>query len=62
MTIGVHNQRGVHFRGVGGKDEYELAAKYRHWSRQVAIEWPFTSRVLGAKPTCAPTQVGNALR
>jgi hypothetical protein len=23
-----------------------LAAKYRGWSTQIAIEWPFTSRLL----------------
>jgi addiction module HigA family antidote len=46
MTIGLLNQRGAHFRGVGGDDERELAAKYRGWSHQVSLDSPFTSRLL----------------
>ena len=34
------------WRDVGGKQERDLAAQYRGWSRQEAIEWPFTSRLL----------------
>jgi hypothetical protein len=46
MAIGLFNQRGAHFRGTGGDDERELAAKYRGWSHQVSLDSPFTSRLL----------------
>ena len=46
MTIGLYNQRGAHFRGPGGAQERELAAKYRDWSGQVAFDAPFTSQLL----------------
>jgi len=46
MAVGLYNQRGVHSRGEGGAQERELAAKYRDWSRRVAIDAPFTSRLL----------------
>jgi hypothetical protein len=46
LLTGLYNQRGVHFRDVGGKQERELAAKYRRWSKRTAISLPFTSRVL----------------
>lgn len=46
MSVGLCNQRGAHWRGEGGAQERELAAKYRGWSHQVAFESPFTSRLL----------------
>jgi hypothetical protein len=46
MAIGLYNQRGAHFRTPGGDAERELSAKYRGWSKQVALERPFTSRLL----------------
>jgi addiction module HigA family antidote len=46
MAVGLYNQRGVHRRDVGGKQERELAATYRGGSKQTAFEWPFTSRLL----------------
>jgi hypothetical protein len=46
MSVGLYNQRGAHWRDVGGKQERELAAMYRGWSKQTAVEWPFTSRLL----------------
>jgi hypothetical protein len=46
MGVGLYNQRGAHFRAVGGGQERELAAKYRGWSKLTAISWPFTSRLL----------------
>ena len=46
MAVGLYNQRGAHWRDVGGKQERELAAMYRGWSKQTAVEWPFTSRLL----------------
>lgn len=46
MAIGLYNQRGAHWRDVGGRQERELATKYRGWSVQTAVEWPFTARLL----------------
>jgi hypothetical protein len=46
MAIGLHNQRGAHWRDVDGRQERDLAAQYRGWARQTAVEWPFTSRLL----------------
>jgi addiction module HigA family antidote len=46
MSIGLYNQRGAHFRAPSGDAERELAAKYRNWSKQIALESPFTSRLL----------------
>jgi hypothetical protein len=46
MVIGLMNQRGAQWRDVGGRQERELAAQYRNWSQQTAVEWPFTSRLL----------------
>lgn len=46
MAIGLFNQRGAHFRGVGGKQERELVAKYRGWAQRVSNEYPFTGRLL----------------
>jgi addiction module HigA family antidote len=46
MAVGLYNQRGAHWRDVGGKQERDLAAMYRGWSKQIAIEFPFTSRLL----------------
>jgi hypothetical protein len=46
MAVGLYNQRGAHFREPGGKQERELAAMYRAWSKLTAVDWPFTSRLL----------------
>jgi addiction module HigA family antidote len=46
MSIGLYNSRGVHARGPGGDQERELAAKYRGWSKTVAVNSPFTARLL----------------
>jgi len=46
MLIGIHNARGPTWRGVGGQQERDIAAKYRGWSKELALEFPFTSRVL----------------
>lgn len=46
MSIGVYNGRGVVARGEGGAQERELAEKYRNWSKQLAFDAPFTSRLL----------------
>ena len=46
MAIGLYNSRGATWRGEGGEQERELAAKYRGWAKEVAFEFPFTSRLL----------------
>lgn len=45
--MGVYNSRGVHWRGEGGNQERELAAKYRNWGQALQISHPFvTSKLL----------------
>jgi len=46
MVIGVHNSRGVMWRGEGGEQERALAAKYRNWASQLGMQYPFTARLL----------------
>jgi addiction module HigA family antidote len=46
MAVGLYNQRGAHWRDVDGRQERDLAAMYRGWSKQAAVEWPFASRLL----------------
>ncbi len=48
IHIGVVNSRGVTTRGPydGGKQERDLAARYREWAKQAASQWPRTSRIL----------------
>ncbi len=47
VEMGVYNSRGAHWRGEGGAQERELADKYRNWSRKLAFEYPYVSRVVG---------------
>jgi len=35
-----------HWRGEGGAQERELAAKYRDWAAQRAFDYPYVGRVL----------------
>lgn len=44
--IGVRNSRGVHWRGEGGKQERELAAKYRAWAARLHFDYPYVGGVL----------------
>ena len=44
--IGVHNSRGVHWRGEGGAQERELAAKYRAWAERLHFDYPYVGGVL----------------
>ena len=44
--IGVHNSRGVHWRDEGGKQERELAAKYRAFASHLHFDYPFVGAVL----------------
>jgi hypothetical protein len=46
MATGVYNLRGVHSRDEGGKQERELAEKYRNWSRQLAFEYPYVANLV----------------
>ena len=46
FCIGVYNARGVHWRGEGGDQERELAAKYRAWAQQLDFDFPYVSSVL----------------
>jgi addiction module HigA family antidote len=47
MGVGVYNLRGIHSRDEGGKQERELAEKYRNWSRQLAFEYPYVANLVG---------------
>lgn len=44
--IGVHNSRGAIWRDKGGKQERELAAKYRAWAERLHFDYPYVGRVL----------------
>ena len=46
LNSGVHNGRGAELRGDGGVQERELAAKYRGWSEQHAVDYPYVGGVL----------------
>lgn len=48
LAIGISNLRGVHSRGLmdGGRDERELADRYREQADIVGDRWPRTARVL----------------
>lgn len=46
MSVGVYNSRGPTWRGEGGEQERELAEKYRNWSRQLAFEYPYVSKLV----------------
>jgi hypothetical protein len=43
---GLYNARGAHFRGEGGDEERELAAKYREWADALRYTHPFLSSTL----------------
>lgn len=44
--IGVHNSRGAHWRGEGGEQERELAARYRAWAERLHFDYPYVGGVL----------------
>lgn len=48
FAIGVYNARGVHSRSLdeGGKQERELAARYRAWAQRLAFEYPYVARIV----------------
>ena len=46
MHTGVYNSRGVHWRGEGGDQERELAAKYRTWGQALQSSHPYVASKL----------------
>lgn len=44
--LGVYNSRGAHWRGEGGEQERELAAKYRAWAERLHFEYSYVGGVL----------------
>lgn len=46
MAVAVRNSRGVHSRGPGGDQERALAAKYAGWAKAVAVDYPFSAKML----------------
>jgi addiction module HigA family antidote len=46
FEVRVRNSRGAHWRGEGGAQERELAARYRGWSQKRAFEYPYVANVL----------------
>jgi hypothetical protein len=46
FAIAVHNSRGVHWRGEGGGQERDLAAKYRAYAHRVLFDYPFVANIL----------------
>lgn len=45
FVVGVINSRGVQLRGVGGRQERELAEGYRRVARTLVFDYPFVGRV-----------------
>jgi hypothetical protein len=41
VTMGLFNARGAHYRGKGGDQERELAAKYLKWANALQYSHPF---------------------
>ena len=46
MCCGIHNLRGVQFRGSRGDQERALAEKFRERARRARVDFPFIARVL----------------
>lgn len=46
FLIGACNSRGVHWRGEGGQQERDLAAKYRAWAEQLHFDYPYVGGIL----------------
>lgn len=44
--LGVRNSRGAHYRGEGGQQERELAAKYRSLAERLRFDYPYVGGVL----------------
>jgi hypothetical protein len=46
FRIGVRNSRGAHWRGEGGSQERDLAAKFRRGAQRLRFDYPYVGRVL----------------
>jgi addiction module HigA family antidote len=46
FEVGTRNSRGAHWRGEGGEQERELAAKYRGWVERLHYDYPYVGSVL----------------
>ncbi|MXX72820.1 MAG: helix-turn-helix domain-containing protein [Gemmatimonadetes bacterium] len=46
FCIGVHNARGVHYRGEDGEPERRLSARFRRLASEHAFEYPFVAGLL----------------
>ena len=46
FCLGAKNARGVVWGGDGGDQERELAARYRTRAQELAIDYPYVSRML----------------
>ena len=46
LNVGIVNGRGPQWRDGSGGQEREIAAKYRGWARQRALDYPYVSSVL----------------
>jgi addiction module HigA family antidote len=44
--VATYNSRGVHWRGEGGDQERDLAARYRSFAQRLAFEYPFVANTL----------------
>jgi hypothetical protein len=56
--VGARNSRGVHWRGEGGAQERELAAKYRAWAERLHFEYPYVGGVLEGIATSYEREAG----
>ena len=46
FITGTRNSRGSYWKGEGGAQERDLAARYREWSKKLAYEFPYVGRIL----------------
>jgi hypothetical protein len=46
LAVALRNARGAHFRGVGGDQERELAAKYRGWAQAMEYTHPHVAAMM----------------
>jgi hypothetical protein len=46
FSVGTRNARGAHWRGPGGEQEREIAARYRGWADRLAYEYPYVGSIL----------------
>lgn len=46
FSVGVFNSRGAHWRGEGGEQERQLAAKYRTFAERLHFDYPYVGGIL----------------